>query len=435
MKKRKLIILSALLISFSSISIPSFASEDFKVDLAQAKKYVVSHNFGIQAISKELEASRSDGPIARSKLFPKLSLSGGGELEQGENGSNLSASAYIGADWNLFRGFSDSKTVQIEELNADLKEIDLKKNIFQTEVEVERLYYQYLFQEQMHQVYRQALELNQKHLQSVKVRRSAGMVSDSDIMDFSLRDSLLASSIVNIQSEQKGTQLALVRILGPNLGTHVVPNGTLPHFHLKGNADEYLRGLEKKNFNLQELLIEREQVQLSSDRAKGGWLPRIDLTSRAGLLPRDERTRAGAIDARIGLGATWELFSGLETVHEIKKSSARAEAIDLKVKQQIVSSMSTIESTFHRLKAIETRFDLEKPNLVNAEKLYKAIWSEYGRGIKTSGDVKAAEQALLDARLQQENLKWQAIGHKLDLEMELGELANLELHSVESKKE
>lgn len=391
-----------------------------RVTLADAKRYAVSHNFSLLGAREGVETADALTQHARSSFFPKLAVVGGAESKQGSSTGEVTALGYLSANVNIFNGFADQKRVDVANLEKEKADAALTQQTLELELEVERIYYLYLFKKRALDSHEDSLKTNDKHRNSLKARRSAGMVSESDVMDFELRDSLLKSQVASLQKDLKELQLNLVRLLGPNLGTAITPTGDLPHFHIKGDLKSYLSTMDQKSAAIKSASLNREQADLKVSVERASWLPKIDLEAQAGYLSKDDRLANSDIGFKGLATARWEFFSGFETSSQLRVAATEAKRLEYTLKQQILTSMANVENSYNRLRSIEERVDLEEANEDRATKLYNSIWKEYNRGVKTSGDVKDAEEALLDARLRRAEFKWQFIEQKIALEKEIG---------------
>jgi outer membrane protein TolC len=88
----------------------------------------------------------------------------------------------------------------------------------------------------------------------------------------------------------------------------------------------------------------------------------------------------------------------------------------MKAKQTLLSAMAEVEASFRKLQSITQRVDLEGKNEGRAERLYKSTLSEFNRGIKNGGDLKASESSWLEAKMRRAELKSEFIKTKIYVE-------------------
>lgn len=404
-----------IFIAFTSFFASAFAVPK-EVTIEDAQRFAINHNFGLQALKMEIEANKAEQTIARSFFLPRFGAVGGFENREGNSKRDSATLGYLYGTWNLFNGFADqmnvkksSVLVQVAESSFRLAEIELK-------TEIMRLFYRYLYQKSIYSSFEQARQLNGNHLASARKRRASGLISESDLMDFELRDSSINSEMRSIQQQMDETKLGLVRLMGPELGTSFEPVGALPHMHLVGGIDDYLSQVSSSVENLKQSMLETESAVYELRKSRSTWLPAVDLAVRVGALPIDERLADSTRGMTGMVTARWEFFSGLNTSGQIRRAEAQLSQRELESKQILLGAMAAVEVAIRKLKSIEERVDLEVQNEERAYKLYKSTLGEYNRGLKNSTDLKAAEQILLDARLRRVGFKNEFLETKSELE-------------------
>lgn len=404
-----------LLFLIGSASARVFAAPK-EVTLEDAQRFAVNHNFGLQALKAEIDANRAEQTIARSFFLPRFGAIGGFENKEGNSKRDSATLGYLYGTWNLFNGFADQMEikkstilVQLAESNFRLAEIELK-------TEIRRLFYRYLYQKSISSSYDQARQLNGNHLTSARKRRASGLISDSDLMDFELRDSSLNSEMRLIKQQMDETKLGLVRLMGPEMGTSFEPVGILPHMHLVGGIDDYLSQVSTSVESLKQSMFQTEGAVYDLRKSRSAWFPSVDLAVRVGALPIDERLDDSTRGMTGMVTAKWEFFSGLNTSGQIRRAEAQLSRRELETKQMLLGAMAAVEVAIRKLQSIEERVDLEMQNEERAHKLYKSTLGEYNRGLKNSTDLKAVEQILLDARLRRVGFKNEFLETKSELE-------------------
>jgi len=412
-KKMKRILLWSLVLGCVS---PGAFGETQRISVEDAIKYAIDHNFGLQALKAEVEAKDASIGVARSKFFPKLGVVGGGEYMESNSVVESGALGYAFGQWNLFNGFADGMAKQKAEIAKQIAESEYRKSAAEVRLEVESLFNRYLYKRNTLEHIHESIALNEKHLQSVRRRMSAGLTSESDQMDFELRDAVLRSDSRLNEQELVEIKLGLVRMMGPELGLSFEPSGQLAHYHVEGDLNEYLQVTHSSNEEIKQSLLGTESALLDLRQSRSAWMPSLDAEVKFGVLPLDERVGDKTPGVSGMLVARWELFSGFGTKALSDESSAMLRKKELESRQTLLTSMAGVENLIRKLHSIEERVDLEKTNEDRALRLYRLTLSEYSRGVKNSSDVKAAEQSLLDAKNRASGYKNEFLETKLELE-------------------
>lgn len=386
------------------------------IGLSDAIQYATEHNFGVKALKKDLEVHESEIEVQRSKMLPRLGVVGGFETRPIEDKRKSDSLAYGYATFNIFNGFADQSAQRAAEVQKDISESQYRQGLNDLRLNVEGLFFKYLFKKRTLEFLSESLKLNANHQAAIKRRRASGLVSESEVLEFDLRDSYLRSEMNSITLEMAEIKLNLVRLMGPDLGMAFEPSGEIPHLHLKGSVDDYLGRTREFNEDNKRASLEVETASADLSKERSGWLPKVDLEARVGLLPLDERFTQGGSSYLGLITAKWEFFSGLETRALTSQAQAMLQKRELELKQTLLSAMAGVETAIRKIHSIQQRVDLEEQNEKRSEKLYRSTLAEFSRGVKNSSDVKNAEEGLLEARLRRASFKNEFMETKLDLE-------------------
>jgi outer membrane protein len=408
--------LSFAALNLFSICALATESPPKQISVEDAKSYAIKNNFGIQSLKADVIAQEAAVTSARSAFFPRLGVAGGLDVE-GSAGERESAPiGFVYGRYNLFNGFSDQNEVRKTEVLKELSESKYEQAVNKLKLEVEDLFYDYLLKKRFLAYYAESVELNSKHLKSVQKRKASGLSSESDLMDFELRDSLLNSEINRTKQELSEIKLNLVRRMGPELGLAFEPSGDLPHWHLDGSVDSYLSQVKDKSEVVRQASLASRNALASLKVARAGWLPKIDAEVRFGALPLADRFNDQGTSYSAGIVASWDLFSGFQTRAEGQKAEAELMREELNAKQVLLESMAEVETSIRKLQSITQRVDIEVSNESRAEKLYRSTLAEFGRGVKNGADVKTAEESWLEAKMRRSELKSEFIKTKIYVE-------------------
>lgn len=386
------------------------------ISVEDAKSYAIKNNFGIQALKADVVAQDAAVGSARSAFYPKLGIAGGLDVEGSASERESAPLGYVYGRMNVFNGFEDQNEVRKTEVLKELSESKFEQAINDLKLEVEDLFYEYLLKKRYLDYYSEAIALNSKHLKSVQRRKASGLTSDSDLMDFELRDSLLNSEITRTRQELSEIKLNLVRRMGPELGLAFEPSGDLPHWHLEGSVDSYLSQVKDKSERVRQASLAARGALASLKSARGGWLPKVDIEARFGALPLSDRYNGEATSYSAGIVASWDVFSGFQTRAENRKAEAELAREEFNAKQVLLESMAEVETAIRKLQSITQRVDIEVSNEARAERLYKSTLAEFGRGVKNGADVKASEESWLEAKMRRSDLKSEFIKTKISVE-------------------
>ena len=101
---------------------------------------------------------------------------------------------------NGFRDLNYRKTAELSLYSAEIQLLRYDKTL---QSKVKAIYSKAYSLQQSIRYYNQAILENQKNLKSIKLRRSSGLVSESDELEFDLFDSKLKFEVVHLISEHQ----------------------------------------------------------------------------------------------------------------------------------------------------------------------------------------------------------------------------------------
>lgn len=414
------------LFSLILVQSPAFAQEAEKLSLDQIKRYAVDHNFGLKAADAGADEAKAVTVQKRAVFFPKLSMVAGPELRSEPNKNTSETLTHLEGKWNLFRGSSDRLDLEISELQSQIALSAKRRAQFELELDVENLFYLHLINTAKLNGYRSASELNDKHRQLIRKRQQSGMASQSDVMEFELRDSYLKSEMSSISQARDEARIGLSRLMGPNIQTFE-PVGTLPHMHLKLPVQTFLAKINSTSESVKQASLASAAGAVGRKQSHSEWFPSVDLEARYGKLSQDLATGSPAFQGLILM--KWEFFSGFQTSGKIAEARARATRLENEFRQKLLSTMSEAEISYSRLRSIQERVHVEEGNEARAEKYYAAVLDEYRRGVKNGADLKVAEDSLLQSRVRASDFKYRFLEDKLRLERAIGFLIETVPHS------
>lgn len=410
----------SLLISHIVLGASPPAGEASNISLEQAKKHAIAHNLEVISLSKALEEARALSRRTRSAYFPTLGVAGGADSEITSAGTQAVSVGFVYAKYNLFSGFGDAYRVEASDLEAEKAQIKLERTEFRVGLDVEQAFHLYLFKKGALALREEAVKLNDKHKKMALQRRSSGLASEADIMEFDLRDSLLKSDILLLQQELESGRSQLKRLLGEEIGAKIEPVGKLQHHHLKNSIMDYVNRIKSES---ESVLLSSRTLQVSTIESKiwrTKWLPKLDLEVKAGYLPLLERPKQGGASVGAMVLARIDLFSGFDTLAEKQQMEAKRLRSEAELKNALLSAVTDMDVAFRKIKTIQARVDLEEQNASRSDRYYKAVLSEYGRGVKNSADLKVAAEQLYEAHLKREAYKYDFLVEKIALERALG---------------
>ncbi|GEM_PF-2301303 len=335
-------------------------------------------------------------------MMPELLIEGALLSTKYEDESASGNSIYGKAKWNLYRGGKDINQIDKSQFNSRLAKVRLEAVKAKVYRDVFRSYYELLFLLESFDLKRNAIEMNQEQMTLGKVKKNSGFTSSVDVIEFELREATLSSDLKMLtqQIAEKSKELSI--ILGRNnsdfsnlVKGHLIRDTTMEL--TKGEVIEHLR---EKNVTLAAVQTEIQISEKNVEIVKSNFLPSVDFEAAYGKLSSEERIFNGNDNYMFALKISVPIFSGFETLNQVKSAQFRLLAAKAVATRQYLSVAAEVENEFLKLSILNDRLNIEEKNLSKAEEYYKITLGEYRRGIKNSPDMVGASERLLLVKIR-----------------------------------
>lgn len=388
-----------LISSFARAQIPAEVVR--KSTLPTLIQEALEKNPEILEAQKSLEQTSARHSQSKSAFYPELGLEGGIESYKSTNESLSNSFGYVFGRYNLYRGGRDRLTLLARSKEEALSSFEISKTKSRISRDVSAQYYALIYLQEAIRVKEEALKLNKSQIQMAEKRARAGITSRADVLEFELREAMLNSDISLLSQDRDESMRELNRLLSRSVDSgKLLVQGELTYEHIKDKESDVLDIALKERADLRENAKDHEVAVLNYKITRSEWLPKIDAEVSYGTLDRRSRVldQTPSWDAQIKVNIP--LFSGLNSYYGRNIQALEVERLDVRDFKIRKNIKTQIESAYARIKAIETRVDLEEKNLERAQQYYKITLSEYQRGVKNSPDLAGAAERLSDSKLR-----------------------------------
>lgn len=368
--------------------------------LTQLMAEAEANNLEIKESEKKLESLKKELTSLEGRFLPQISLEGG-ILTSKLDDEKVSGSAVYGkTEWNIYRGGVDKIAIDKgqEKLWLEEKKVKLLKVKIHREVAV--VYYELLFLYETQDLKEKALELNQEQMKLAQRKRSSGFTSETDVIEFDLREAELKSDLKMISQQimEKTRELAIV--LSRKESAPILIKGHLERESWNPERKKLLEQLRESNLDLIVASTELKLSQLDVKQEEAEFLPKLDLEAKYGKLASEEKVYAENNNYSVMLKLNIPLFSGLETLNRTKSAKSLQQGQVIALERKYISLKSDFENILDLFFTITERLALEEKNLNKSESYYKLTLEEYRRGVKNSPDMVGASKRLLEVRIR-----------------------------------
>jgi outer membrane protein TolC len=354
---------------------------------------------------KAYEQAQALSTQARSPFYPEFGAEGGVESYSSANETLSDAFGFVYGRLNLYRGGKDRYGLLAKTRQERFASFEWHKTKARISRAVSAPYFALLYLQKALQVTEESLKVNATQIQMAEKRAKSGITSQADVLEFELREARLKSDVSLFQQEQEQATFALKQLLGRSDDSKIEVQGEFSQGSVKLSLSGLLDLALQERLDLKANEKDQDVASLDYSATLGEWLPRVDAVVSFGSLEQSNRvlTQVPSWDAIVRVSLP--LFSGLNSYYGRKaqyQEVAKLDARGVRIRQEVKAQVQT---AFSRLRALETRIELEKTNIDRAERYYDITLSEYKRGVKNSPDLAGAAERFFGARLRVLELK------------------------------
>lgn len=395
--KRQHACIALLALSLSSASARSETLLSFDA-LPQLIRERNDHVKGAEKISQAVEALR---PSPMRPFYPTLKVEAGIErFERELLPQRQDPFGSATAELNIFRGgkdFLEQESLGLESSAARL----LSSHAFLEELKKTRLAYADLvYAEGLKKVLIEARILNEKNLASASRRRSSGMATDTDQIEFEIKRQAILQDLEATELDIHQALASLTVLLGLQSGAR----GDLkwPDTFEKISFDLSQMSEKPKttlDFQIEELETKKKDVERRI--AARWWIPDVDLYGGYALhtmRDSDEFRRRDRDEVFGGVRVSVTLFDQGESLRKQRQESLLSEAQALRLSQSKRESEAELDIALKSIEKNQRLMQGAENSAASAKKYLSQTLSEYSRGVKNSPDVSAATDKYIEAQ-------------------------------------
>lgn len=361
------------------------------------------NNKDLQMQEREVDASKAEIVAARSNFLPKLNANYSYDYKKkvmtptnvvtGYHNDNLFELSLTedlfngGADWANFKQSILSLKVQNETLRA--KKLDV-------EFEAKRLYYGLLLGYETERIAQEQVDLAKAHLKDVKKKYAEGTSSRFDVLQSSVKVSLLIPELVKAQNNVQLIAAELNKLLGFKVNEAIRPAETLAYTLIDIKEGEFL---QVAYLNKPEMMLKSLGIDISKwsiNMAKAGYRPQVSLSAnydfRANSLGDMFGNKQNKWDA--GLQVSVPIFDSSSSKAKVDAAKSRF-AESLLDKANLIDQIAVdIRKGCLDLRQAEAIIKSQEDNVEEAREALRISIVSYDNGAGTNLDVLDSQVSL-----------------------------------------
>ncbi len=370
---------------------PQAAQADtLQLTLARAIPLALAHNPRLEIARQQCLQSRGSLTKAWSDYLPQLDVSGGYRrqhidnlqpLDEDDVGYGTIRLNQLIYDFGKTTGAIDVGRFELEAARANMYQ--LHQDVV---LALKQSFYGVMAKKRLVEVARMAIKIYERHLYRAQKYFQAGVREKIDVTNARLQLSNARLDLVQAESNLKVERKNFENILGlrPNEGDYLLVSDEGPLEKLADKKPAMSFSLDLLQAAASEHRPEMKQVgflvqsaKAAVGKARGDYFPRIDIGAQYDDFETDLESLPD--QWQVGVGLSWQLFSGLRTRGEVARSRAKFREIqaalhelELAITREVAESYLRADENRTAVDIASQALELARENLDQAEGRYKA---------------------------------------------------------------
>lgn len=405
-------------------------------DLQSCIDYALEQNITIRKNRVTAESTQIDVKTAKAALFPSLSFStsqqvtntpyqettnrvSGSEIFSSNKKTSYDGSYGLNASWTLYNGSKRLKTIQQEQLNNQVAQLDVATSENTIRESIAQIYIQILYAAESVKVNENTLEVSIAQRDRGQQLLNAGSIAKSDLAQLEAQVSTDRYQLVTAQATLQDYKLQLKQLL--ELDGENEMNVYLPALSdenvltlLPSKKEVYVSALTLRP-EIEAGKLNVEASELGIDIAKAGYFPTISLTAGIGSnnvsssdFTFGEQIKNGWKNS-IGLSVSVPIFNNRQTKSAVQKAKLQYETSMLSLLEEQKTLYKTIEGLWLDANSAQQRYAAANEKLKSTQISYELISEQFNLGMKNTIELLTEKNNLLQAQQEQLQAKYMAI--------------------------
>lgn len=372
--------------------------------VAEAVDTALRHNPQIARSLALLNASDSRTFKAKAPFWPSLEINYSywrADHDVSLDSRNLSSTA-ASARYNLFNGGSDWFRLVAAENRRDAVKWQHRSVIADTILATHRAYIEVLRAEQTLATAHQSVELLLSQYQEAELRLEQGLIARNDLLRIAVDMATAQQSESTARSSLVISRQELARVLGRPLDDEETLAAIVIDESPERPAAELQEEMLKTRSELKYLHSQLEAQAADRKAIKGDLLPDIDLSHSYERFGNHAYPESSDVDYESNsttmLQASWLLFSGFDTRHEL--ATRKHEILALKEEVRATEDLLKVQlhSSLEAYRLSRINLETARTSVVQATENYRVNEKRYKAQIATTVDLLDAQEFLTRAR-------------------------------------
>ena len=377
------------------------------LSLEEAIEIGLVNNYSIRIAKVNEEIATTNNNAGNAGFLPRVTANGSlnytssntrqqffsGDERSGVGAGNTQARAGIGLTWTAFDGFRMFAARDRLQLSEDRSKTFTKSEMQDLVTAIQSAYYGLARIKQQIGIVEQSIQLNKSLLELAEAKLKIGTGTSLDVLQTSNNLNADSSALLNLKDQFQQSAIGMNRLIGRSPDIQYEVTADLPSVILP-SYDELQNAAIQNNYALS-LLGYDEKIALAQIReVRSGLFPTVDLN--AGMNYNYSKAEVGFLLSNrsygptVGVSFNYDLFPGRNIKKDIQVAEKVKENILLQKADLSLQVSSELMQLYKQYLALERLKELEKGNILTAEKNVALASELYRSGRATSLDVREA---------------------------------------------
>lgn len=398
--------------------------------------YAMQENISLQQSRLTAESAQVDIKTAKNALFPSLSFStshnlinrpyqessytvSGTEILMANTNTNYSGSYGLNAQWELFNGGRNLKTIKQEELNSRIAGLDFETTANSIEESIAQVYVQILYASESVKVNENTLEVSKAQRDRGKELFEAGSISSADYAQLESQVSNDNYQLVAAITALEDYKLQLKQLL------EMEGNVEMLLYIPELDDNDVLARLPDKESVYASALQTRPEIEsgklnvsaseLDIKIAKSSYYPSLSLSAGIGTSHTtgtdytfSEQIKNGWNNS-VGLTLSVPIFSRRQTKSAVEKAQIGLESTKLQLRETEKELYRTIENLWLDAWSAQQQYLAAAERVKSSKTSFDLVSEQFNLGMKNTVELLTEKNNLLSAEQELLQAKYMAI--------------------------
>ena len=398
--------------------------------------YAMQENISLQQSRLTAESAQVDIKTAKNALFPSLSFStshslinrpyqessytvSGTEILMANTNTNYSGSYGLNAQWELFNGGRNLKTIKQEELNSRIAGLDFETTANSIEESIAQVYVQILYASESVKVNENTLEVSKAQRDRGKELFEAGSISSADYAQLESQVSNDNYQLVTAITALEDYKLQLKQLL------EMEGNAEMLLYIPELNDNDVITRLPDKESVYASALQTRPEIEsgklnvsaseLDIKIAKSSYYPSLSLSAGIGTSHTtgtdytfSEQLKNGWNNS-VGLTLSVPIFSRRQTKSAVEKAQIGLESTKLQLRETEKELYRTIENLWLDAWSAQQQYLAAAERVKSSKTSFDLVSEQFNLGMKNTVELLTEKNNLLSAEQELLQAKYMAI--------------------------